>query len=355
MAKRSRFSGRSILLSLLVFLIALSVAVILLRENLSSILQTLYKTNYYLLPAALLAYIFGILVWSFRWHITLSTVGHSIKVRTIFVIIFGGLFINNLTPFTYAGGDPVTRTYILRKTQNVPYSSSFATILTEFVLDIPVYFTLLVLGLLLSTQEAVVRYLPLSVAIWVGFTIGWGLFFTRILSRSKGAGRIAGFVFRIGRFFRRRVSKPKIERDINRFFFSSGRIIRNKKIVAYVTSLTAIIWVMAIIRLYVLFLALGYSPPLHMVLLAVTLPAIAGMIPILPGGLGTVDLAIVSIFLGFGTPLEIAISATLLERSITLVFSTLAGAGAVSYLGVKYRNVLNKKQKSDNKKSAFED
>ena len=70
-------------------------------------------------------------------------------------------------------------------------------------------------------------------------------------------------------------------------------------------------------------------------MLAMTLPSIAGLVPFLPGGLGTVDATMVSVFLLFGVPLEIAISATLIERAISLVLSTLVGACALSYLGIK--------------------
>ena len=87
--------------------------------------------------------------------------------------------------------------------------------------------------------------------------------------------------------------------------------------------------------MFLIFCALGYSPKLQMLLLAVTLPAIVGLVPFLPGGLGTVDATITSVFLFFGVPLEIAISATLIERAISLVFGTAVGTCALSYLGIR--------------------
>jgi len=76
-------------------------------------------------------------------------------------------------------------------------------------------------------------------------------------------------------------------------------------------------------------------------MLASTLPSIAGWVPLLPGGLGLVDATFVSVFTLFGFPLSIAIAATLIERAISYVFSTIVGAGALSYLGIKVWKTSN--------------
>ncbi|RLG56762.1 MAG: hypothetical protein DRN83_03355 [Hadesarchaea archaeon] len=74
-----------------------------------------------------------------------------------------------------------------------------------------------------------------------------------------------------------------------------------------------------------------------MLLLAATIPPFVGLIPLLPGGLGTVDTAFFFIYtgLGFGVPPEIALSAILIDRAITYVFGTLVGGSALSYLGIR--------------------
>jgi len=347
MKKQLKFvQRRSILVTMLIFLVALAAAVIILRENLNSMLQALYRANYFLLPLAVFVYLFGLFVWSLRWHVTLSTAGHRIPIRSIYVVIFGGIFINNITPFTYAGGDPIARAYILKKTKNVPYSCGFATILAEYVVDLPVYIFLLISAVLISLEQTDFWYIIFMIGILIAFIIGWSLFFVHVLSSTTGTRRIAKFVSKLTKVFRREIKVAKIERNLKGFYCSSEQIIKNRKVVLYVIIFTAIIWSIAITRLYVIFMALGYAPRLPMLLFAITMPALVGMIPLLPGGLGTVDATIASVFLFFGTPLEIAISATLIERAITLVFSTLVGAGAISYLGIKHRNATKSKKPS---------
>lgn len=337
---------RNILISSIVLILILALAALLLRQDIHSMFQALLRANYSFVGLALFAYLTGVLIWSLRWHITLSRVGYYVRLRSIFVIIFGGIFINNITPFTYAGGDPIARAYILKKTQRVPYHRGFATILAELVLDLPVYFSLLFLGTLLSVPGAPLWYLILVVAVWLTIIFLWFLFFHRVLSNSTGLNRITGILFRVLKIFRKSSAKSKLRRSVSRFYSSSAGIIENRRTVFYIITLTAVLWALAIARLYLIFQALGFNPPLYMLVFAVTMPAIIGMIPFLPGGLGTVDATIASVFLVFGAPAGIAFSATLIERGITLVFSTLVGGAALSYLGIRHGGIISPKAKS---------
>jgi uncharacterized protein (TIRG00374 family) len=332
------FNKRSILVFLLLFLVVVAAAFLILRENLGSMLQALYRANLLYLLLAVFAYLFGLVIWSLRWHLTLNTAGYIVPIRSIYVIILGGIFINNITPFTYAGGDPIARAYILKRTQAVPYSSGFATILAEYIMDLPVYISLLIFGFLISLKHVDLWYGIFVFLVWLSFLVGWSLFFFRVLSSATGAKRIARLASRLAKIFHRKVKAAGLERSMRRFYSSSEQIIKNRRIIVGITVLTVTIWAFAITRLYLIFQALSYTPSLPMLFFALTLPALVGMIPALPGGLGTVDATILSVFLIFGTPLQIAVSATLIERAITLVFSTLVGASAISYLGIRQGN-----------------
>ncbi len=328
-------SGRSFVVLSVVTLVVLAAIVLILRENLSSMLQALYRANIFYIPLAVLAYLGVLLIWSLRWRVTLSSAGYDLSIRSIYVIIFGGIFINNITPFTYAGGDPIARTYILKKTQNVPYSSGFATILSEYVVDLPLYISFLIFGLLISLKQMDLAYDIIMVLLWLAFMAGWGFLFVRVFSTAAGTKRIARLAAKLSKFARRPVKEAKMERSVKEFFSSTHQIIRTRKVIFYVIVLTGAIWAVVLTRLYVIFQALGYTPTIPMLFFAVTLPALVGMIPALPGGIGTVDAALVSVFLFSGVPLEIAISATLIERAITFVFSTAVGSAAFYYLGLK--------------------
>jgi len=94
----------------------------------------------------------------------------------------------------------------------------------------------------------------------------------------------------------------------------------------------------SMMRIWIILIALlppSESVSLAAPLLAVTVPLIAGAIPFLPGGLVLVEASMAGVFMACGIPRIIAASATLIERAISYVLSTIVGAAAVSYLGVK--------------------
>jgi len=122
---------------------------------------------------------------------------------------------------------------------------------------------------------------------------------------------------------------------IETFYSSSYATIDKWKKVLSIGSLTLLIGVLDVFRLYTIFLALGYHPELSMLLVASSLPIIVGLIPLLPGGLVIVEGSLMSIFALFGVPLNLAMAATVIERGISFVLSTIVGAVVFSYLGVK--------------------
>jgi len=309
------------------------------REDLYAMFQALSRANPMLVILAFGVYLFGVAFWAGRWNVTLSRVGHRVGLRNLYVVILGGIFVNNVTPFTYSGGDPVARAYLLNKTQRISYSSGFATILGEFILDFPVFLSFVMIGLLLSIQWTPIWPALVIVMFWVAIIIGWSLLFWHVLRGKMAAARIGGLLARIMGFFRRPANKKRITRGIKKFYAEAERIISSRKVAFYVITFSAILWIFGIARLFVIFKALEYwyTPPLEMLVLATTLPWMAGLIPLLPAGIGTVDVAMILIFMKFMPPelYPIAAAAWAIERAISFLFGTVVGACALSYLGVR--------------------
>ncbi len=340
MAKPQRWSRKKkILVSLVILAIALVTILVLLRENLAGMALALSRANYVLVAAALGLYLFSVLLWATRWRVSLSALGYQRRVRDLYLVIFSGIFITNITPFTYAGGDPLARGYVLNKTQKVPYSMGFATIMVELMLDLPIFFSLLIIGLLMSVYATSTSVMLIIIGGWLAAVVVLLSAFSYILSRRVGLNRIKGLVTRALRIFRRQTKKSAIASSINDFYRGGHAILGRWRIAARVSSFSIILWILSITRLFIIFQALNYPEPvpIPMLMLAVTLPAIVGLLPLLPGGLGTVDATIAGVFLVFIPPeyAAYALSATLIERSITLVFGTAVGASVASYLGVK--------------------
>jgi uncharacterized protein (TIRG00374 family) len=326
---------RFLLIFLLVILVAALALFLLARENLYDILRALQSANYSLVLAALAIYVGSTIVWALRWRVTLSAAGHKVRIRDLFLTIYGGIFINNVTPFTYSGGDPIGRSYLLSKTQKVPFASSFATIITEFVLDVPVYFSFITFGVTMALGLAPVLAVLASIIIVVLLEIVLLSIFSQAMRNKFASKRVGGFVMRLIKRIRKGTKTRRITGGISRFYTDAQTIISRRTMVVTVILFSVTLWTISVLRLFIIFQALGYTPSISMITLATTVPWIVGLLPLLPGGMGTVDVALVSVFLIFGAPRDLALSAALIERAISFVFSTIAGAGALSYLTSK--------------------
>ena len=331
--RRFGLGRRVLIIGIFVALVVGGIFFVFLGVDLGSLLNALSKANYFFLFLAFGAYIFTTLNLAARWRISLSATGHNVRLHNLWLAVFGSIFINNITPFTYSGGDPVARVYLLRKTQRVPYSSGSASVMSEYLLDLPVSISILMTGILLYFSKPLAKLVV--VTIWIAVII---LLFTLILyffPKRTGAGWLGRSTMRILKAFRRPASRRKVMGGVKRFYTSAQAITSTPKIALTIFFFAVVTWGLAITRLFFIFQALGFDPPLPMLLLGITLPPMAGLIPLLPAGLGPVDATMVGIFLLTGAPLEIAILATLIERVIMLVFGTIIGASALSYLGIR--------------------
>lgn len=333
-----RGKARRAILSLLLVVAVVSIlAFVFARENLHVIFRALSGANPVLIASAFGIYLLGVAFWAKRWEITLSRSGHEVGVRSLYPVVLGGIFVNNVTPFTYSGGDPIARVYLLKHVERVPYPTGFATIMSEFILDFPVFFSFAMAGLLMWMGITHAWLAMLLAGFWLAVLNCWCIFFRRILGSERTASATSGLVVKVVRFFRRRAGKMRITGGVRKFWKQTGSIVRTPRTAAGVIILSAVLWLLGIARLYVIFQALGYPPPLPMLLLAVTIPWMAGLIPLLPAGIGTVDAAALLIFAQFMPPgfYSIAVAAWLVERAISFLFATTIGAVALSYLGIR--------------------
>jgi len=331
-----RYNLRKVLLiALFLVIIGALTFWLLARESLSEMLHAISGANYAFVGLAICVYIFGTVLWAARWRLALSTIGCKASLRDLHLSVFGSIFINNVTPFTYCGGDPFARVYLSNKASWVPYPSGFAAIAGEFILDLPIFLSLIVLGLLLSMPGASILFILAIAAIWIATAAMLVPLFSRLLRSKVAAGRIGRFIARVLKRLRGSTDKVKVVRTIERFRAEAQTIVGQRKSALCLVIFAAVIWSFQMLRIFLIFLALGHVPPLPLLLLAVTLPSIVGLIPLLPAGLGTVDVALISVFVAFGVPLSLAIGVALIERAITFVLGSMIGACALSYLGVR--------------------
>jgi uncharacterized protein (TIRG00374 family) len=210
-----------------------------------------------------------------------------------------------------------------------------ASLIGDFALTPLVVVSFLMVGLFLQFGKGSLQLSLLLIAAWLLASLGTvflpRLFFKKRIAL-KGISNITNRV--LGWFGRRKDVQATVE-GIEAFYSSTYTIMDKWQKVLLIGGWTLLTGAFDILRFYAIFLALGYHPTLSTLLVASSAQIIVGLVPLLPGGLVLVEGSLISIFVLFGVPPNVAMAATLIERGIVFVLSSIVGAAVFSYLGVK--------------------
>jgi uncharacterized protein (TIRG00374 family) len=326
---------KTVVLVVLAIVLMAVVGWLLARENFYQMLQAVRSANYLLIVSAIAIYFLTVVVWAARWQTALSFINCRISFRARYLILCATVFLNNITPGARVGGDPFGRAYMVHRLENTSYSSGLASVIGDYALAPLIIVSFLMAGLVLRFGKGSVQLTLILAMIWALVALG-AVFGPRFFFKKRIAIKgITGITRRVLGWFGRRRSVRETVEGIEAFYSSTYAILDKREKVLAIGSLSLLIGALDVFRLYVIFLALGYYPTIPMLLVAASLPIIVGLIPLLPGGLVIVDGSLISIFALFGVPLNLAMAATVIERGIMFVLSTIVGAGVFSYLGVK--------------------
>lgn len=328
---------KAIITVLLSLAICAGVLLLFVRENISGVIHEIASANLMLVLLAIGLFFMEVALWTGRWKTALNASGYHPGFGLLYMISYGSQFLTNITPISKTGGEPF-RAYFAKKIHHIPYETGFGTIITDALMNVPPFVAFLLIGLVL--------WFPLKhVSVWSTFGVVLGLAIFAIIflpvmhkllkreTASRSLERLVGWVAR--RLGQKR-SKRQISNSVKRFYASSRFAMEHKKAAATMLGFAFLLLSTTVVRIYVIFIALGYTDVSWAVpILGATIPLIIGLVPFLPGGLVLVEGSMAMIFIACGVPAPIAVSATIIERGISYVLSTLVGAGMTSYLGAK--------------------
>jgi uncharacterized protein (TIRG00374 family) len=333
----------------MVFLAVLAVVLmavagwLLSRENFYQMFEAVKSANRLLIASAIAIYFLSVGLWATRWQAALSFINCRISFGARYLMLCATIFLNNITPGLRVGGDPFGRAYMMHRLENTSYSSGMASIVGEHALTPLVVVSFLMAGLILRFGEGSVQLTLILAVVWALVALG-AVFGPRFFFKKRIAFKgVSSITSRVLGWFGRRGKVRETIKGIEAFYSNSYATIDKLKKVLVIGGLALLIMALDVFRLYTIFLALGYHPfnvlgyhsSIAMLLVASSLPAIVGIIPFLPGGLVLVEGSLISILALFGVPLNLAMAATVIERGISFVLSTIVGAGVFSYLGIK--------------------
>ncbi len=109
---------------------------------------------------AFLVYLLSVYLFAVRWQQVLSSIGHNLKATDLLPILFGAIFVNNLTPANRTGGEPLRMLWV-NKRFGISYTDAFITILFERLVEaIPII--LLLFYVLYFVPSLDIKFLPLK-------------------------------------------------------------------------------------------------------------------------------------------------------------------------------------------------
>lgn len=280
-------------------------------------------------------------LFNLRWKIINNTLDINMGFFKLLPMLMVGLAVNNITPSGRGGGEPV-RAYILSKSTEKPFESALATVVSDRALDA---FPFLILSVF--TVAYLIMYFNLSpflTGILVAAVLMVLVFFILLIYASinkKFGDKVTRLISKIAKNkFLVKLHKrdpeeleKRIILAVGEFQLSMQEMIRHKHILFYALPLSFIIWAVEMLRVYLVFLAFGADVSILLLAVAFVLSSLIGMLPLLPGGLGTVDGLMILIFSAAGISPSISAAATVIERLISFWLTTIIGFIILPYYG----------------------
>ena len=280
--------------------------------------------------------IFTYYLYTLRWKILNNLVGINVETKKLFPIVLVGLAVNNITPSGRGGGEPV-RAYLLSREEGYKMQDTFATVVADRALDTFPFVVLAIftiIGLAFTFQSRMWLLILMAIAVIVIIAI---LAIIIYMSVNPSFGeRVDGWIIGLVRRFYKKNSESlekKIHSAIHGFQDTMKLLVSNKTVLYYALPLSFIIWIFEILRVYFIFLAFGANVTPVLIGEVFILASLAGMIPLLPGGIGAVDGIMITFYAAAGITKTISAAATIIERLISFWMATIIGLMILPYYG----------------------
>jgi uncharacterized protein (TIRG00374 family) len=282
--------------------------------RLDQVWQTVQDANYGWVIPGLAVYFVGVWARTYRWHYMLGSL-RVIPLHRLFPVVVIGYMGNNVYP---ARAGEVIRAYALRRKEDVPMSSSLATIIVERVFDGLVMLLFILISLPLSPMPPWLRRVA-ALAIPV-FLAAMALFLALAASPLRVQAAVSwvfqglsAVIGRLAAVFGRSLSPTLWDaaESIAARFLTGLSFLRSGRQVGLVFAISLLIWVIETGTYWCMMQGFSFRVPFHVLLLMNGVANLASIIPSSPGYVGTFDAPGIRVLEGFGVSGAVAAGYTL--------------------------------------------
>ena len=323
-----------------VLLLGVSILILLVMlwfVGIDKVIDALKMANLGLIALAVATQIFTYFLYTWRWQILCKLANINVGIKKLLPMILVGLAINNITPSGRGGGEPV-RAYLLAKdNDDYHFEDTFATVVADRALDT---FPFVVLAAITIASMALFfdfdLWLLVVMVLAVIAIIAILIILIYMCINPNFGSRVEGWIIGLVRRFYKKNSEEleqRIHDAILGFQETMRMLMSDKKGLAYTLTLSFVIWVFEIIRVYIVFLAFGARVDPIIIGEVFIVACLVGMIPLLPGGLGAIDGLMIVFYSAAGVSSSISAAATVIERLISFWMTTIVGLVIMPYYG----------------------
>ncbi len=282
----------------------------------SEAMAVVVQANVFFVVSAFLLAGFVLFLKAYRWHTLLLNSGYRVKVSYSCVSMFLGLFACVLTPGKV--GEPI-RAYFLKKMNRDRMSGTVPLVVIERVVDVVLLVLVSAAGPLVFMSWLEVAQLHLlEVFVLVVFVVLCIVF--ALLNKN-----VVFFVIgKVNGIFRQ-----KIDPDL---FCSAVERTKSGGFLWWLMLSTAVIWFFEGLVLYVSLLSVGLflSPLICFVLVSISF--LVGAVTFLPGGLGSLDAALIFLISLFGLDVNAVVAGVIVYRVLSYLMLAVLGVGSMPFL-----------------------
>ena len=333
----------------------LILAVMLWFVGIDQVLNALKVANIWIIALAIVVQVFTYFLYTLRWQILNRLADMDVGIRKLLPMVLVGLAVNNITPSGRGGGEPV-RAYLLSKEKKeYRFEDTFATVVADRALDTFPFVVLAAITIVSMTLFFNLDLWLLIVMVLAVIAIIVVLIILIYMCINPSFGtRVDGWIIGLVRRFYKKNSESfenQIHEAIFGFQETMKMLISNKRGLVYTLTLSFIIWIFEILRVYLVFLAFGANVNPIVIGEVFIIASLVGMIPLLPGGLGAVDGLMILFYSAAGISASVSAAATVIERLISFWMATIIGMVILPYYG---SSVLDKISSSSSNKEIEE-
>jgi uncharacterized protein (TIRG00374 family) len=281
-----------------------------------------------------------------KWYVVIRR--YAVSFINVLYASLIGFMVNNLTPMSQAGGEAI-RAYVISRIDKIKMEKAFATVFVDlFLTVIPILLLNLIAILLVFKYSADLRIAWLLIFLGLLILALIVTSFNILTNREpslKLFNRLLDLLGRV-RFLAKYVKR--VESRVDELFGSFHRGIRDTMTDMWTLTvgilISSLTWVLSLLRVYLIFLALGVPVEFDVVVIVYAVLVNVGMLPLLPGALGMWEWVSTGLFTFFGIPMEAAVAVTLVDRLLFYWLPLFTGFLSSLHVGLNVMRLVERQE-----------